>query len=389
MIPMTRSRVCIFVASYPVVGGMARIVSALGHALSGEREVLIVGRKFGPSPFNHYQLSPPPRSLFGPWHLLTTPFYVLTAALWTVLLKLGGVETILAQDASFTACGVALGSLLVRSSLIVFDYGLLVNNRKSNPRYLKIMANQFQRGRMLEAWSRMLRLMSRVALLRTTRFFSYSDELTAAALEHGLHPDKVVKYAFPVDTNSFKPLGRHELRHQGPFRLLYVGRLSGDKGFPVLLRAIERLRNLDLRLTVIGEGDMMEWLLDMKRSRSWIDVLGPVSDGEKLNEIMNSCDLFVYPILISGGYAMAFLEAMASGLPGVITDVGPTCSLLLGNPALGLVAKAGDERSLSESIERLLRNRSLWQRISQNAPRFIQARFGTESFRHTIQKYLN
>ena len=59
---------------------------------------------------------------------------------------------------------------------------------------------------------------------------------------------------------------------------------------------------------------------------------------------------------LSEGMSQAILEAMAAGLPLVVTDVGDNARLVGGDDACGLVIPPGDSRALSVAVSQLAKN---------------------------------
>jgi len=79
---------------------------------------------------------------------------------------------------------------------------------------------------------------------------------------------------------------------------------------------------------------------------------------------------------------LSFLEAMATGLPGVVTDVGPTKELIV-NRYNGIIIPAGDAKSLIKALEQLVTNEKLRKYIGKNAKATL-AKFSTGSYRKII-----
>ena len=74
-------------------------------------------------------------------------------------------------------------------------------------------------------------------------------------------------------------------------------------------------------------------------------------------------DLFVLPT-ISDGFAITQVEAMARGLPVIVT---PNCGQVVTPGIDGLVVPAGDARALAEAIAKLDADRGLLREMSQQA----------------------
>ncbi|GAA4221505.1 glycosyltransferase involved in cell wall biosynthesis [Sagittula marina] len=133
--------------------------------------------------------------------------------------------------------------------------------------------------------------------------------------------------------------------------MLFVGRLAGVKGVPVLLRAIALLRHThpDLRLTLIGDGperaaiDAYARQLDM---HPFITFMGYRSQAEVAEELSRT-DLFVLPSFAEG-VPVVLMEAMASGVPVVTTRIAGVSELVRDNA--GTLVAPGDADALAQAI---------------------------------------
>lgn len=155
-----------------------------------------------------------------------------------------------------------------------------------------------------------------------------------------------------VDCRQFTPMTRSFGAR--PLRLLSVCRLIGRKGTDDLIRALPAVKKGlgPVELTIAGEGNLKESLSALAASEGvaqdikWLGVV----DHDDLPAIYRGSDLFVLPSHFEG-MSNALLEAMASGLPVVVTDTGGAIELIKGN---GLVVKAGDSIALARAIIEIL-----------------------------------
>src|SRR5215204_5993660 len=122
-------------------------------------------------------------------------------------------------------------------------------------------------------------------------------------------------------------------------RLIFIGRLDEPrKGLDVLLAAIPLIREArpDLEVIVAGQGS--------RPLPSCCRSLGTISDETKI-ELLNTADVFVAPQLARESFGIVLLEAMASGVQIVASDL-PSFVDVLGGPhdesRLGEVFAVGD-----------------------------------------------
>jgi len=135
-------------------------------------------------------------------------------------------------------------------------------------------------------------------------------------------------------------------------KVLFVGRLSREKGLPLLLSASRRLqtRAPGLQLIIVGEGPLAAWLQRAASRNPHIHLLGSLPRVRVL-ELMQECDL----LAITSGYEglpTVLLEALALGLPVVTTNVGVASEVV--RPEIGVIAKA-EPVAFAEGMEAALR----------------------------------
>jgi phosphatidyl-myo-inositol alpha-mannosyltransferase len=130
-------------------------------------------------------------------------------------------------------------------------------------------------------------------------------------------------------------------------RLIFIGRLDEPrKGLDVMLTAIPLIRQArpDLEVIVAGQGS--------RTLPSWCCNLGTITEEAKI-ALLNSADVFVAPQLARESFGIVLLEAMASGVQLVASDL-PSFVDLLGAPQdeerCGDVFPVGDHRALARAV---------------------------------------
>ncbi len=152
-----------------------------------------------------------------------------------------------------------------------------------------------------------------------------------------------------------------------------VSRLVPRKGFDVLLDALSILE-LDLQLAIVGDGRDRR-RLEARSHRLGLDdrvhFLGRVADAE-LPSAYRAGDVFVmvcrdrWAGLEAEGFGIVFLEAAASGLPSIAGRSGGSHEAVVDGET-GMVINPDDVMLLAQSIERLLVDRGLRDRMGTAA----------------------
>jgi glycosyltransferase involved in cell wall biosynthesis len=167
---------------------------------------------------------------------------------------------------------------------------------------------------------------------------------------------------------------QHIQRPEAEIRYLYVGRMAREKGVENLAAAfgIVAGRIPGARLQVAGEGPKRAELLHTAETGGWrkrLDLLGLQRRG-KIRETMLGADVFVLPSDFES-FSYTLLEAMASGLPCIATDVGGNRDLVE-SERTGLLVPRRKPHLLAEAMIRLGANPDL--RVSMGREGALRAR---------------
>ncbi len=129
---------------------------------------------------------------------------------------------------------------------------------------------------------------------------------------------------------------------------LFVGRLSSEKGLDTLLAAWDRLgRNIPLR--VVGDGPLVPRIAKAASLLAGVEYLGRVPKQNVLS-LMKEALFLIFPSLCYEGFPNVIVEAYASGLPVLASNVG-SMSSLIEHGRTGLHFKAGDPDDLAAQVD--------------------------------------
>lgn len=157
----------------------------------------------------------------------------------------------------------------------------------------------------------------------------------------------------------------------GEIELLTVGRIEPEKNPRLLLEAIADLERADpgrYRLRWVGTGRLLTVMRERARELGIdgrVSFEGYVPFGPRLRELYVSAHLFVH-VSLTEGLPQVLLEAAASGLPIVATDVGGVAGGLAGGEA-GLLVPPNDRAALVHAIRRMTKEEHLRRRYAERA----------------------
>lgn len=195
--------------------------------------------------------------------------------------------------------------------------------------------------------------------------------------------EKIRVVHFGIDPARFRPTEASQRRAQelrrrfGPGPLaLFVGRLRYYKGVDVLVQALARTP--EVQGVIVGAGPMEAQIRGLVRQLGLaerVHFAGHVAD-EDLPAFYQAGDLFVLPsVHRSESLGIVLLEAMASGLPVVSTELGTGTSYVNQDGITGLVVPPGDPDALAQAIQRLARHPRQRVAFGEAARRRIQEAF--------------
>jgi glycosyltransferase involved in cell wall biosynthesis len=185
-----------------------------------------------------------------------------------------------------------------------------------------------------------------------------------------------------VDLARFQPAELGDKGTDEVFNILCVARLVERKGIDDLINAVAILcqKRKNFKVTIVGRGDKeTEFRNKIAQSglESCIELKGAVLHAD-MPAIYKAADLFVLPSL-NEGMSNAVLEAMAAGLPVIVTYTGGTAEMLRGNgivipkQAPDAIARGILEIWDNYDLRRTMGNRSrsiaetmIWERVADN-----------------------
>ncbi len=175
------------------------------------------------------------------------------------------------------------------------------------------------------------------------------------------------------------PNARLVTRSDDGYVVVAIGRLSPEKAFDVLIRAVDQLieAGTDVRLLIAGEGNeraSLEQLIAQTGRGDRIKLLGHVADPRSL---FAAADVFVLSSR-SEGLPNVLLESLACGVPVVATAVGGVPRVIV-DEQNGLLVRPDDVDGLSVALSRLLHNDALKSQLASAGRRTLEERYSFDA----------
>lgn len=293
---------------------------------------------------------------------------------------------------------------LLRDSVIIFTAKLMGKRAIAHYR-----GSSFRN--LYEQYSKTFRWLIRRALRRTDAVIVQAEILKD--LFDGLVPRQRIHVLY----NGLPTNGYHAAHppSQKPFTLLFMGHVAFSKGFYELILAYQQLRrHHQVRLLFAGE---IEFAGDRRKAitaflsgpaRRFFDknaeliervitdfvehagqhdaeYLGVIS-GEAKTRAFAEADVFVLPSYTEG-FSMSVLEAMAHGLPVVVTPVGALPEVIT-EGVNGIFTQPGNSQDLAEKLETLIRDRAKAQAMGARNAKYVAERFGIDRIAEEFEEIL-
>jgi len=177
-----------------------------------------------------------------------------------------------------------------------------------------------------------------------------SHALKERAVRAGLEDNKarVIYNGVNAETFSLK----EKKRSSGRREILFVGRLSPEKGLQFLLEAFHKVikkNELQVKLTIVGDGALKDALYEQVDHLKLGDVVNFVDSmpQKDLAKYYWQADLLCLPSLREG-FPCVIIEAMACGTPVVASRVGGIVEII--DPLSGIMVSPGEPDELAEAL---------------------------------------
>jgi glycosyltransferase involved in cell wall biosynthesis len=258
------------------------------------------------------------------------PFPV--GGLRTLWREVGDADVVVANGTRHLLPNVAAFAARLRGKRVVFVlHGSGASFSTSSFFYHRVLGSLFER------------LLSRPAL-RFSRPVSLSRAgVVGCRSRYGVEATYVPFPLRPLPPATPTPLGSDE-----PLRIVWAGRLYGEKNPLAAVAVVERVRKQrPATLDVYGSGPILDELEELARDRPWLNVCGPRT-WEEIQHVQGAAHVCLSTSL-RDATQMAVLEPLARGVPVVSTRVGDA----LGYYARGLwpfCVEAGNPEAAAEAV---------------------------------------
>jgi glycosyltransferase involved in cell wall biosynthesis len=240
---------------------------------------------------------------------------------------------------------------------------------------------------------RIVRLVEGYAMKSADVVIALNKTMYGALAEKArINPREIVIIPNGVDIEFFRPglkdeqtLSKYGLEEQN--YILFVGRVSPEKGVHILVKAFEQIVNKipkDLKLVVVGPltgafnstrlSSYAEAMIKFTREKLYEKVIftGAI-DRNSLRVLYSNAYCLILPSLAEA-FPMVLLEAMASGIPPIGSTAGGIPDIII-DGINGLLFKKRDWKDLANKLLMLIEDKSLRNKLAINARKHIEEHY--------------
>jgi glycosyltransferase involved in cell wall biosynthesis len=201
-------------------------------------------------------------------------------------------------------------------------------------------------------------------------------------LEEGISEKKLLVNPYGVDLSEFKQIQKED----NIFRIIYVGGLTIQKGSPYLLQAFSELNLPNSELLHLGSvnEELKPFIKKFKNEK--IKLLGHKPQNE-LYKYYSQGSLFILPS-IQDGFGMVIFQAMACGLPVILSENTGGYDAITKDGEEGFVIPIRNIEAIKEKVLYLYNNQDIAKEMGEKAKLRVSKGFSWEDYGNRYIKNL-
>ncbi len=133
--------------------------------------------------------------------------------------------------------------------------------------------------------------------------------------------------------------------------LLSVGELNRNKNHEIVIRTLAKMGRKDVHYIIAGKGELMDYLKELSKNLGISDQVHFLGYCDNVKNWYQVSDIFVFPSLREG-LSVALMEAMACGLPCVVSKIRGNIDLIDENG--GALFEVDNLENLKSVLEKII-----------------------------------
>jgi glycosyltransferase involved in cell wall biosynthesis len=408
------TQVCIPISAFPMMGGVLTVLEGIAHVMKDRWHIEYLTQHIGPGA-EKYTIRRFGSRRMVPWSFPFVWLYVLSGArkIFSLMRKRGGYHVIMPQDGVATAALAGLAGKLTGVRVVCIDHGDLSLftdriRRVYGAEYLRVVATKpwplrlALKGLLVAYWPSRY-LLGHIAARSVDHFLIpgvAGDSVEEGCKIIGIPASRITRYGSMIDINRHvlpDAVSRATQRQQlgvavDAIIIAIACRLSSEKGINIALESISQAlvtlpasQRTQVRVLIAGDGPLRkqveEGICQFGLSHC-CTLLGDLS-ADKIITLLGMSDIFLYTSTRGACFAMAVLEAMASGC-AVIASTEPLSNAILLAEGRGIVVRPGEVAETSKALNHLLNDVELCHRMGLAARDHIAVHHSPALFRRNL-----
>jgi N-acetyl-alpha-D-glucosaminyl L-malate synthase BshA len=232
---------------------------------------------------------------------------------------------------------------------------------------------------------------TRFSIAKSDGITAVSEFLKQETIQH-FRVDPAVIQVIPnfVDPAVYRrdryPCRKKAFLRSGEKLILHISNFRPVKRVRDAVRVFERVsRDVPSRLVFVGDGPTRTEAVEEAALLGVEDRVIFLGKQDSVAELLACADLFLLPSATES-FGLVALEAMASGVPVVATNVGGVPEVVQDGET-GLLAAVGDVEGMAEAAAAILRDPARWSAMSEAAESYAKERFGVQAIIPRYEAY--
>lgn len=211
------------------------------------------------------------------------------------------------------------------------------------------------------------------------RYIALTEFARQTFIEGGLPAERIVVKPHFIDPDPGTGQGR------GGY-MLYVGRLSVEKGLDTVLKAWEQVGSL-VPLKIVGDGQLSEQVKAVSQRLTNVELLGrrPMSE---VHDLMGEAIALIFPSKWYETFGRVAVESFAKGTPVIASRIGAIAELVE-HDRTGRHFQPGNPEDLAQQVKWVVGHPAAVQKMRQNARTEFEARYTADTNYHMLMDIYN